>query len=373
MKNLLFTLLFLPSLSKAQRSIVSRFDSLMQAEVAAWQFNGCVLVAQSGNVIYQKPFGYRNYTTKEPLDNNSVFELASISKQFTAMGILLLKEKGKLDLSDTLRKFFPELPYHNITIRHMLTHTSGLPIYGGVLKNWQSNRIAFNQDVIDHLSKEKPPLLFEPGEKWQYSNTAFVLLASIIEKVSGKSFKEYMELNIFRPLKMQYSRVYNTRRSGETIPNYAYGYVYSDSLNRYILPDSLAKHSLIVHLDGVQGDRIINSTTGDLLKWDRALKNHTLLSKALQKEMLSPQVALDTASHLYQLTQTKYYGYGIGVGEDKYGSYIRHGGSWPGYWTEYIRYIDKDITIIILSNNRTNSSVNILKILEGLAGITIDK
>jgi CubicO group peptidase (beta-lactamase class C family) len=168
---------------------------------------------------------------------------------------------------------------------------------------------------------------------------------------------------------MQHSRVYNTRRSGETIPNYSYGYVYSDSLKRYILPDSLEQFKFVIHLDGIQGDGIVNSTTGDLLKWDRALKNHTLLSEALQKEMLSPQAAIDTATYIYQATRMKNYGYGMGLGEDKHGAFIRHGGTYPGYWAEYIRYIDKDITIIVLSNNSSKA----LKTLEGLAGIIMDK
>src|SRR5678815_5694747 len=101
----------------------------MRTEVGAKNFNGNILIAKSGKVLYQKAFGYRNYDTKERLDNNSVFELASVSKQLTAMGILLLKEKGLIKLSDSLRKFFPELSYHNITIRNLLTHTSGLPAY----------------------------------------------------------------------------------------------------------------------------------------------------------------------------------------------------------------------------------------------------
>ena len=353
MKRILIILL-LPLVIKAQKNYPALLDSFMQAEVAVNHFNGNVLVAKSGNIIYQKAFGYRNYETKELLDNNSVFELASVSKQFTAMGVLLLKEKGKLKLSDSLRKFFPELPYNNITIQNLLTHTSGLPSYEDEMEiagKWNHKKIASNNDVISFLAQEKPAIHFKPGKKWEYSNTAFVLLASIIEKVSGQTFKEYMEMNVFKPLHMQYSRVYNTRRSTkEIIQNYAYGYVYSDSLRKYILPDSLPGYDFVIYLDSIQGDGIINSTTGDLLTWDRAIKNHTLLSEAAQNQMLSPQSVMDTISK-------RYYGYGEILGKNEIGSYVMHSGGWPGYHTMLFRYLTNDITIIVLSNNESNSTM----------------
>lgn len=350
--KIIYFILLLPLTSMAQKNYPALLDSFMQAEVSFNHFNGNILIAKSGNIIFQKSFGYRNYETQEPLDNNSVFELASISKQFTAMGILLLREKGKLALSDSLRKYFPELPYYNIIIENLLTHTSGLPSYEDEMaEKWNHKNIASNNDVIGFLAQNKPLIHFNPGQKWEYSNTAFVLLASIIEKVSGYTFSEYMDANIFKPLGMQYSRVYNTRRSTkEIIPNYAYGYVYSDSLKKYILPDSLPDYDFVIYLDSVQGDGIINSTIGDLLIWDRALKNYTLLNKAAQNAMLSPQSVMDTASE-------RYYGYGEIIGKNEIGNYIMHGGGWPGYHTMLFRYLSDDITIIVLSNNESNSTM----------------
>lgn len=349
MKKVLI-LLLIPIALEAQKNYPEQLNSFMQAEVSVNGFNGNILVAKQGYVIYQKSFGFRNYTTKELLDSNSVFELASISKQFTAMGILLLKEKGSLKLTDSLRKFFPELPYKNITIQNLLTHTSGLPEYGDSLAiKWDHKKVAFNNDAINFLSKEKLPVNFNPGEKWEYSNTAYDLLASIIEKVSGLSFREYMLKFIFKPLGMKYSLVYNTRRSShEIVPDYAYGYVYSDSLKRYILPDSLPEYDYVFWADGIQGSGLINSTTGDLLKWDRSLKNHTLLSESTNIEMLSPQSIMDTIAK-------KYYGYGVIMGKNELGDYIMHTGSWPGYITCLFRYLSDDMTIIVLSNNESNS------------------
>ncbi len=321
-------------------------------KVSINNFNGNILIAKSGNIIYEKSFGYTNYNTKELLNSNSIFETAFISKQFTAMGILILKDKGKLTLSDSLRKFFPELPYSNIRIQNLLTHTSGLPDYTDALMNkWNHKQIAFNNDVIKFLATEKIPPIFKPGEKWEYSNTAYEMLASIIEKVSGLSYNDFMQKNIFTPLGMKHSRVYNTRRSSkETIPNYAYGFIYSDSLKRYILPDSLTETSFVIYLDGIEGDGCVNSTTEDLLTWDRAIKNHTLLNEATQKQMLSPQSIMDTTSN-------RYYGYGVMLGKNEIGNYVMHGGGWPGYHTMLFRYVDDDITIIVLSNNESNSTM----------------
>jgi CubicO group peptidase (beta-lactamase class C family) len=343
-------LLLLPMILQAQMDYTSRLDSYMQGEVSRNNFNGNVLIAKAGNIIYQKSFGYSSYTTKELLNNNTVFELASVSKQFTAVGILLLQEKNKLKLTDSLRHYFPELPYSNITIQNLLTHTSGLPDYMAAMANkWNHKQVAFNDDVIKFLAEEKIPADFKPNEKCEYSNTAYEMLASIIEKVSGQKFNIYMQENIFKPLGMQHSRIYNTRRSTkEIIPNYAYGFVYSDDLKKYILPDSIPDYDFVIYLDGIVGDGVVNSTTGDLLIWDRALKNHLLLSEKMQAEMFSPQSLIDP------VTKT-YYGYGEFLGKNEFGNYIAHSGGWPGYKNNLVRYIEEDLTIIILSNNESDA------------------
>lgn len=335
----------------AQPNYPDAIEEYLQAQVKVNQFNGNVLVAKNGEIVYQKAFGYANYDTKKMLSLHSVFNLASVTKQFTAMGILLLKEKGKLNLSDSLRKFLPELPYHNITIHHLLTHTSGLPDYMSVLgPKWNHKKVAFNSDMIRFLAAEKPPIHFKPGQKYEYSNTGFALLASIIEKVSGQTFAVYMAQNIFTPLQMTQTRVYNTRRAAkEIVPNYAYGFVYVPDLKRYVSADSLPELDFVHYLDGIQGQGRINSTVGDLFKWNRALKNHTLVSEATQREMLSPQVLSDTLSK-------GYYGYGVGVRKSGKGNVISHTGSWPGYSTVMIHYEEEDVTVIVLSNNVSKSN-----------------
>ncbi|NJO69297.1 MAG: serine hydrolase, partial [Bacteroidetes bacterium] len=159
-----------------------------------------------------------------------------------------------------------------------------------------------------------------------------------------------------------FSRTYNTRRSKhEKIPNYAYGFVYSDSLKVLVIPDSIPKYDVVRYLDGVQGDGTVNSTTGDLLKWDRALKNHTLLSESTQNEMFSKQYPV--------FGGYAHYGYGVMLNQDQLGSSIGHSGSWPGYSHYMTRYIDTDITIIVLCNKAGSPAT----VTSGLAQILHDK
>ncbi|MEO5948289.1 MAG: serine hydrolase domain-containing protein [Chitinophagaceae bacterium] len=346
--------------SQNKSDISNKLDQFLHGQEEFYRFNGNVLVAENGKTIFQHSFGMADFDSKRPLNDSSVFELASVSKQFTATAILLLKDKGKLKLTDSLRQYFPELPYSNITLGNMLTHTSGLPDYFWLMiEKWDHKKIAFNKDVITFLAKEKPPVSFSPGTKWEYSNSAFVLLASIVEKISGQSYKEYMSENIFKPLGMNHTQVYNTRRSlKDTIANYAYGYGYSDSLKKYILPDNDPDANFVFYMDGIQGDGIINSTTADLLKWDRAIKNHILLKEETQNEMLKKQALSDTAKKTY-------YGFGISLDSTEFGNIISHSGGWPGYLTYLARNTDKDQTYIVLSNNNSNA-VAISNVLQHL-------
>lgn len=330
-------------------SPADRIDKFLSGQKEFFNFNGNVLVAENGVPIYKKSFGVSDYYTERPLNDTSIFELASVSKQFTATGIMLLVNDGKLNLTDSLRSFFPELPYSGITLHHMLTHTSGLPDYMDLMDStWDHQKTAFNHDIIQALAKAKPDLLFKPGTKWDYCNTAYALLASIIEKISGMTFREFMQQRVFGPLNMKHSRVYNTRRSGETLQNYALGFTWSDSLSRYVLPDSLPELDIVYFLDGIQGDGTINSTTGDLLLWDRALANKSLLGEATNT-LVYPHELVDS-------TEQEYYGYGVLLGKNSLGNYISHGGGWPGYSTNLTRYTDDDKTIVVLSNNGSVST-----------------
>ena len=350
MKKILL-LLFVPVFAAAQKDHAKLLQEYMTGQNKYFQFNGNILVAEKGKPIYQQSLGYADYDTKRMLNDSSVFELASVSKQFTAMGIMILKDRKLLSYENNIKKYFPQLPYDNITIRNLLTHTSGIPSYEDQFeKNWDRRKIAFNKDIIDMLSQRKDTLFFKPGTKWKYSNTGYALLASIIEKVSGMSYKDFMAVNIFQPLGMNHTFIYNSRRTTNKFPdNYALGFVYSDSLKRYILPDELPAFDMVYYLDGIVGDGCVNSTIGDLFKWDRALNSNRLVSKASLDEMLSPLVQTSPTD------STSFYGFGVGIQpKSEKGKIISHSGGWPGYRTLLMRRTGMDETIIILSNSESN-------------------
>jgi len=360
-------LLFLLPLSLAgQKNYSSLLQQFMTGQHDYFRFNGNILVAKGGNIIYQQSLGYADFNTKRTLNDSSVFELASVSKQFTAMAIMICKERGLLSYDDNIKKFFPALPYDNITVRHLLTHTSGIPSYEDQFeKKWDRKKIAFNKDIIDMLQQQKDTLFFKPGSKRVYSNTGYALLASIIEKVSGSSYNDFLAKNIFQPLGMTHTFIYNTRRTTGKIPaNYALGFVYSDSLKRYIIPDSLPRYNEVYYLDGIVGDGCVNSTTGDLLKWDRALYSNKLVSKSSLAEMLSPLVQRSSAD------TTNFYGFGVMVQTvSPKGKIISHTGGWPGYTTLLVRRVDINETIIVLSNNETSNG----QVRAGIESILADE
>lgn len=358
---ILVFLAFLTSVVGGQ-SRTQNFDSLFTYLKHQNDFNGNVLIAEHGKIVYKKSFGYSNFETKKLLNDKSMFEIASLSKQFTAIGILMLMEQGRLDLSDKLQKYFPSLPYENVTIKNLLTHTSGLPDFMSLFdKHWDKSRIASNADVITLLSEYKPPKLFNAGEQYEYSNTGYVLLGSIIEKVSGEAFGSFMKKNIFAPLKMKRTAVYHRRMSTDKIrSNYAIGYAFNKTLSQPALPDSLNEWRFVFYLDGVFGDGSISSSTADLLKWDRALYDNKLIKQVTLEEAYTPYKLVDGS--------LSNYGYGWELGfNSTTGKYVYHAGHWPGYGAYSSRFIDKDKTIIVLRN-----LINYSKRANGIPNVYLD-
>lgn len=321
-----------------------QLDKLFTTLSDEQKFNGNIMILEAGEVIYKGTFGYAELDKSKKLTYETVFELASVSKLFTALGIMILKEQGKLDYNDMVETILPELPYKGISIRNLLSHTSGLPDYMELFAQcWDRSKIATNQDVIEQLNIHKPAEHFKPNEKYEYSNTGYVLLAMIIEQVSGISFANFLNKYIFKPLDMESTRIFNRRFSLEVIDDYAYGYVYSEILGKYSLPDVLQEHDFVNYLDGIQGDGVVNSTLDDLRKLDRALYTEKLVSKATLKEAFSPVILSDN--------NTYDYGFGWQIRDNpETGKIVYHGGSWPGYRTWFSRYIDNDKTIIYLTN-----------------------
>ena len=343
--RLLFTVLLSSQFLFGQNKF-QRIDSLFNSFHLKGQFNGNVLIAEKGKPIYQKSFGLANEQTKEKLNENSIFELASCTKQFTALAIVQLKEQGKLNYDDAVAKYLPELSaYNKVTIRHLLNHTSGMPDYMQLMDSiWDKTKIATNKDIIYPFEAHRPPLLFEPNTKFEYSNTGYALLASIIERTSGMSYSNYLKQKFFVPLKMTNTFVYTRRHAPRIIANYAYGYVYDENSKKFILPDDFDPTKMVIWLDGIVGDGTVNSTVNDLLKWDRALYQNFLITEESKKDLYQPATLNDG-------TKTNY---GLGwflIQDNAFGFHVSHSGGWPGYATFIERHITNDKTIIILTNH----------------------
>ena len=350
--RLLTIILFLLSMPVAfGQNRMRVLDSILTTAYKQGKINGNLLIADKGQIIYCKSFGFANRATKENLNENSVFGLASVSKQFTAMGIVILKEQGKLNFDDKITKYLPELTaYDNISIRNLLNHTSGLVPDLNMLddtkevKEYLSTRLvgntATNKDMVAFLSMYKPKLRFNPNTKWEYCNTGYMLLASIIEKVSGLTYAEYLDKVIFKPLEMNNTFVY----SGiipDRIKNQAYDYIYSDNLKKYLSADSIISKNKVKAV--LHGGGTIYSTVIDLLKWDRALYTDKLVSASSLKEIFEPAILSDKTATLY--------GFGWFIKQDpNYGKRVFHDGATRGYVTFIERNIDHDKTVIMLEN-----------------------
>jgi len=306
-------------------------------------FNGVVLIAKNGRVHIAEAFGTRDYESGQSMKTSDIFELASVSKQFTAMIIMQLQSKGKLQYDDAVEKYL-SIPYKNITVRQLLNHTSGLPDYQAIMDaHWDKSRVADNNDIIAYLNKYAPPSLFAPGEKYEYSNTGYVLLASIAEKASDQDFTYMLREWVFKKFKMVDTDL-RTPSDKKQLKNLAFGHIKQTPTGRYLKADSFPSSNYTIWLGNREGPGRISSTAYDLLKWDRALYDPRFFSPEMKREAFaSAQLNNKTLSH---------YGFGWELGTDEVlGKYVQHSGDNPGYKTEIVRYIDTDRTIILLCNN----------------------
>jgi CubicO group peptidase (beta-lactamase class C family) len=321
------------------------------------------LISEKGKTIYHKGFGKRNETTGALNNTGTQFELASCSKQFTAGAIVLLHRQGKLKYTDKLSTYIPELSHWgDVTIYDLLHHTSGVQEFlVGMGQDWENkSRIATNQDLVNFYAARKDTLQFAPQSRHRYNNTNYVLLAVIVERVSGQSYPDFMASQIFKPLGMKHTMVYNSRLAPEKLKNRATGYVWEKgNFNKVTEEHSGFGDSSVYYLDGVAGAAKITSTTGDLLKWVNALKNNSFFTKAEFEEMTA--VTKTTAGKNIP------YGFGLDVskGENKF-SY-GHTGNWDGYVTFIYHNQLKDRTMIILQNFSKGAYPfdNIVQVLEG--------
>lgn len=322
-------------------------DSFFTSRFHHKLFNGTVLVAEKGRILYEKSFGYANFKSKDSLRLNSIFQLASVSKPLTSCAILMLYEQGLLQLDDDLQKYFPDFPYEGVTIRMLLTHRSGLPDYMYFSHYlWKDKSIPLtNQDVLDLMIFYKPGRYYLPDRRYNYSNTNYCLLALIIEKVSGKPYAQFMREHIFQPLGMRDTYVLDYNDLAQPgLDQLAIGY------DRFRRP---AENS---YLNGVVGDKGIFSTVEDLFRWDQALYHGELVSLATLEKAYEP-------AHR-DLRDNDNYGFGWRINANHGNKIIYHSGWWKGYKTYFIRKIEEKKTIIILTNTAMHNFLNIKKLSE---------
>jgi N-acyl-D-amino-acid deacylase len=310
-------------------------------------FNGVVLYAENGKIKYQKALGIANHQTQEKLNLQSAFNLASVSKQFIGMMVMILQEQNKLKYDDLVQNYLPDFPYSNITIRHLLTHTSGLPEYFDlVFQNTHQLDTLTNPRLIELLKEYKPALVFQPGEKWEYCNTGYVLLASIIEKAAKKPIQDFFREKITTPLGLKNTYAFHLKM-GIKPKNRVFGFQRENGKNQ--LND-------LMRYDGVIGDGNIYSSAEDLLKWEQALYTDKLLKIKTLQEAFTP----------VKLNNGTTYPYGFGWGIDEAGKKYTHTGGWVGFLNIISRDVEKRQTLIILSNSSSGIALRISRdILQG--------
>jgi CubicO group peptidase (beta-lactamase class C family) len=301
---------------------------------------GCAVgVSRDGNVILERGYGMANLETDTPIRPTSIFHVASVSKQFTATAILLLERDGKLSLDDNIRKYLPEIPDYGtpVTIRHLLTHTSGLRDQWELLAlargRFEEDRIT-EADVLDIVSRQTA-LNFKPGAEYVYSNTGFTLLGTIVKRVSGQSLRDFADARIFKPLGMTRTHFHDD-----------YTMLVPGRTSAYEPVSGAGAHWRVgIPNFDTYGATSLYTTVGDLLKWEANLDHPIVGDRAMYARMETPT--------LLTTGDTSFYGFGMAIGNYRGARVIEHGGADAGYRSYLGRFPDKGLAIAIECNAAT--------------------
>lgn len=315
-------------------SLTSFFDSLLNTK----GFSGGILVAKNGVVLYEHYQGDAYGSNAAPIDSRTPFHVASTSKTFTSTAILQLEAKGTLNLDDLLTKYWPEFPYKSVTIRHLLNHSSGIPDYAGFLPKykWDKRNTVTNYDVLDVITSRKPGLVFNTGAKFKYCNTNFVLLALLVEKVSGLTFPYYVKENIFDVAGMEDSYILTALNKGDYMPSWSErGRIYNYE-----------------YLDGLYGDKNVFTTCRDLMKYDSAIRQGLLLDSMGHQKAWQPNFKDTKYDEPWEY-------YGLGWRLKVFDNDLKipyHNGWWHGNNAVFQRLV-ADTAVIIVMGNRMNRKI----------------
>ena len=327
-----------------------RIDEFIQNQLESQKAPGmALLVMQNGTIVKQQGYGYSNLELRVPVTPDTLFQSGSTGKMFTAAGILLLAQDGKLNLDDRLAMYYPDAPaaWHRISIRQLLTHTSGIKDYG----EYDSGDLDYRKDYSDAeflAAMQKLPLEFEPATQWSYSNSGYLILGLLITKLTGKDYSEYLAERLFRPLGMQTAQLISERR---ITPNRAAGYQLDD-------------HGALVNQDWVApglnrtADGALYFSLRDLAAWEKALA---------ARSFMSTQSFNDWWTAVRLANGSRYpYGFGWRLSEQRGEPVILHGGAWQGFRAAIVRYPQQQLAVTLLVNA---AQVDAPEIARGVAGL----
>lgn len=323
---------------KVTKNVRHKLDSLLKRIHKRHDFHGAVLIAKNEKIVYQNQIGTADFKKKTLLNKESVFQLASVSKQFTAAAIMLLNERNQIQLTDTVNTYFPDFPYKAVTIKNLLNHTAGLPKYFWIAEHeWQQEKAPTNSEMMEFLESTDVKRYFKPGRNFDYSNTGYFVLASIVEKISGISFSSFLKKNIFEPLQMDHSYVYSFEN--DAIREHQLdGYRLYRGWRHVKIPSTVN--------DAIVGDKNIYTTAEDLFKWTKGLNSGSFLTK-------------QSLALMYSKGESVYgrkipYGFGFRI-DTKGENSIYHYGKWNGFSTGLTTYLEDNLVVIVLEHTSFNA------------------
>ncbi len=317
----------------------SKIDALFRDYSGAQSPGASVIVIKDGQIVFKKAYGWANIEDKVPATTRTNYEIASMTKQFTAMAVMMLNESKKLNYDDPITKFFPDFPAYgkSITVRNLLNHTSGILDYNEITPP-EVKTFLFDKDVFE-LLKKQDHTSFPPGSKYSYSNSGYVVLSLIIEKVSGISYPEFLNKNIFEPLQMSKTRFYEPDDYSDR--NRSIGYSFKSKGFERATPINLTPYTI--------GDGYLYSSVEDMYKWDQALYTTRLVSSETMKQAFTPAIETDTLDTGY--------GFGWFISKRNGLTDIRHSGGNFGSSSYIHRFPEKKLTVIVLTNRYQASNL----------------